>query len=353
MIKEPKILAIDTSCDDTSAAVTSGYKVLSNVISSQVRYHKKFGGVVPFLAKRLHQEKIDPVIELALSRANLSMLDIEAIAVTVGPGLAPALEIGIEKAKSLAKEYNLPLYDINHMEGHFASCLAQVGAKNRPKVSYPALAVLVSGGHTEFVYLPKFGVYELVGQTLDDALGEAYDKVSKMLNLGYPGGKLISQMAKNGNLGVYELPIPMRYSKDYNVSYSGLKNAVRLLIESMQGSSNGGVLTLQNMSDLSATFEDVAQEGLLIKIRKIIKDREVKTVLLGGGVSANTALRKKIRKLATDNGLSFIFPANLKLCTDNAAMIGVASWIAIQRGKKPADISSVDRKPGLDWSDGI
>lgn len=351
MTKELKILAIDTSCDDTSVAVTCGYNVLSNVISSQIRYHKKFGGVVPFLAKRLHQEKIDSVIELALSRAGLKWSDIEALAVTVGPGLAPALEIGVEKSKLLSAEFGLPIYAINHMEGHISSCLAQVGKKNRPELIYPALSVLVSGGHTEFIYMPEFGKYELIGATLDDALGEAYDKVSKMLNLGYPGGKIVSKMALEGDPSVYELPIPMRYSKDYNISYSGLKNAVRLLIESIKG--DGDNLTLREMQDLSANFENVAHEGLLIKIRKIIRDFEVRTIMLGGGVSANVSLRKKLRSLSIKNDLLFVCPANLKLCTDNAGMIGVAAWVAILRGKKPTVASLVDRKPGLDWNDEI
>lgn len=342
------ILSIDTSCDETSVAVTRGVLVLSNVISSQIRYHKKFGGVVPFLAQRLHKERIDSVVEIALQRANCTWSDIEAIAVTHGPGLAPALEVGIQKAKDLASAQALPLYPINHMTGHIAACLAQVGERKPTEFQFPALALLVSGGHTELVLMWSFTDLEIVGQTLDDALGEAYDKVAKMLGLGYPGGKLISKMAEEGGSKKYTLPIPLRYGKDLNFSYSGLKNAVRLLIESIKTESGNEYLNRGEMADLAACFEYAAQEAVILKVKMAIKVHdEVKTLFLGGGVAANTALRQKLRKVCRENNIVFMVPPNLKLCTDNAAMIGVSAYLGIMSGVKPTPPENVDRCPSL------
>jgi len=336
-----KILAIDTSCDETSVAVTEGVKVLSNVVSSQVRFHKKYGGVVPFLAQRLHQERIDSVVELALQRAGATSNEIEAVAVTYGPGLAPALQVGVAKAKELAQEWHLPLYAVDHMAGHFASCLAQVGNRTKTEVQWPVLAVLASGNHTELVLAEQFGKFQVLGQTLDDALGEAYDKVGRMLGLGYPGGRLVALFAEEGNSERYPLPIPMQHSKDLNMSYSGLKNAVRLLVEKEQP------LTREKIKDISASFERVAQASLLLKITKVLKEYEVSSLFLAGGVSANNQLRKSLRSLVGKNGLVLHTPANLKLCSDNAAMIGVAAFLGIKAGQKPVDPTVLDRKPSL------
>lgn len=343
------ILAVDTSCDETSAAIVDGVRVLSNVVSSQVRYHKKFGGVVPFLAQRLHKERIDSVVELAISRAGCTRRDIQALAVTYGPGLAPALQVGISHMQALAAELTVPLYGINHMVGHLASCLAQVGKRSVPVEVFPALGVLVSGGHSEFVVIPKIGQYHIVGETLDDALGEAYDKVAKMLGLGYPGGKLVSHLAKTGNKDRFTLPIPMRYSKDCNLSYSGLKNAVRLLIDSEQTS---GSLSATTIADICATFEEVAQASLLIKLERALREHEVKSLLVAGGVAANTVLRGKVRRIAKAFGVSVLFPAAPRLCGDNAAMIGVAASLEIAAGKQPIEVDMLDRVPGLRIDEG-
>lgn len=341
------ILAIDTSCDETSVAVTSGTKVLSNVISSQVRYHKKFGGVVPFLAQRLHKERIDAVIQLALQRAALSPVDLDAVAVTVGPGLAPALEVGIQKAKELAKTGQKPLYPVNHMVGHIASCYAQIGSK-KPSFAHPYLALLVSGGHTELVYSPKFGHFQILGQTLDDALGEAYDKLAKMLGLGYPGGKLVSQLAEKGNPEAYSLPVPMQHSPDLNFSYSGLKNAARLLIHELKENTHAHVMTKEEIQDVCAVFQRVAQEAVLIKVEKALKQYpEVRGLLFAGGVAANAQLRRKLRFLCKKYAVQLTVPANLALCTDNAAMIGIAAFLGAQNGQKPVRAVNIDRKPGL------
>lgn len=339
------ILAIDTSCDETSIAVTYGYRVLSNVVSSQVRQHRQYGGIVPFLAQRLHKERIEAVVTIAVERAKLTWQDIGAIAVTYGPGLAPALEVGLEYAKKLSKEHNLPLYGVDHMAGHIASCYAQVGSK-QPKIEMPCLALLVSGGHTELVYFEKFGIFQIIGQTLDDALGEAYDKLAKMLGLGYPGGRLVSQRAFLGDSGHYSLPIPLQYSKDLNFSFSGLKNAARLLILAVK--QDRSELTEQEINDICASFERVAQESVLLKVEKALKAYpEVKTLLLGGGVAANKVLRRKLRILLKKYRVKFAMPLNMKLCTDNAAMIGVAAGLGIKAGQKPVLPGNLDRKPGL------
>jgi N6-L-threonylcarbamoyladenine synthase len=341
------VLAIDTSCDETSVAVTKGRKVLSNVISTQIRYHKKFGGVVPFLAQRLHKERIDSVVELAIQRSGLAWSDIEAIAVTEGPGLAPALQVGIEKAKQLSAEHSLPLYAVNHMAGHIASCLAETGSKSFP-VEFPALALLVSGGHTEMVLINDFGDFSVIGQTLDDAVGEAYDKVGKMLGLGYPGGKIVAKLADAGDPSVYALPIPMQKSGDLNFSYSGLKNAVRLLIYEVKGGTHTHVMEKEEIENVCASFQEVAQASLLQKMEKALKENpQVKNVLLAGGVASNAVLRRKVRSLAKKYDLGLLMPARQDLCTDNAAMIGVAAFLGIEAGHKPVKHEELDRKPAL------
>lgn len=336
-----KILAIDTSCDETSAAITDGVRVISTVVSSQVRYHKKFGGVVPFLAQRLHKERIDAVITLAMQRAKVSWSVINGVAVTYGPGLAPALQVGVGKAKELAENYQKPLYAIDHMAGHIASCWAQMGTKELSAISLPALAVLASGNHTEFVYIEGFGKFKVVGQTLDDALGEAYDKVGRMLGLGYPGGHLVAKLAQQGDASLYSLPIPMQHSRDFNVSYSGLKNAVRLLIESLQP------LDQKKISDVAASFEYAAQKALLLKVEKVLGEYTVKSLLFAGGVAANVVLGRALRKIAKKEHLDFFKPNRRELCGDNAAMIGVAAFLGIEQGQRSVVPATLDRNPSL------
>jgi N6-L-threonylcarbamoyladenine synthase len=348
----PLLLAVDTSCDETSAAVTRGTAVLSSVIASQVRYHKKYGGVVPFLAQRLHRERIDAVLQESLQRAGVGYSDLKGLAVTYGPGLAPALEVGVGKVKELAQQYTLPLYAVNHMAGHIASAFAQPATTSNPDqgeenlLPLPTLAVLVSGGHTELVLMREFGDFHLLGQTLDDALGEAYDKVSKMAGLGYPGGKVLARLAEDGNPERYSLPIPMQYSKDYNLSYSGLKNAVRLVIEEIKEKRVS--LEKQEIADLAAGFERAAQTSLLLKVEKVLKEYgEIRSMVVGGGVAANTALRRRIRCVAKQYGMPVRFPYRQQLCTDNAAMIGVAAWLGIRRGQQAVEVENLDRNPAL------
>jgi N6-L-threonylcarbamoyladenine synthase len=336
-----KIVAIDTSCDETSVAITDGVRVVSNVISSQVRFHKKFGGVVPFLAQRLHGERIGAVTDLALQRAGLSWSMLDALAVTYGPGLAPALQVGVQFAREKAQEHTLPLYAVNHMVGHVLSPLVQTGTRPRPQVAYPALGILVSGKHTELVYIPTLGDFQIIGHTLDDALGEAYDKVARLLGLGYPGGAVLAKLAEEGDAKRFELPIPMIRSGNLHLSYSGLKNAARLLVAEVEPKNR------QDVADISAVFEYVAQASLLSKVETALKQYDCRSILLGGGVAVNMPLRRHVRAMAKKYGIDLHVPANKKLCTDNAAMIGVAGYLGVQHGQQPVDPTVLDRVPNL------
>ncbi len=341
-----RILSIDTSCDETSVAVTSGLSIESNVVSSQVRYHKKYGGVVPFLAQRLHTERIDSVVDLAIERSGSTEKDMQAVAVTYGPGLAPALQVGIAKAQALAAELKIPLYTVDHMIGHICSAWPE-----KKELALPALAILVSGGHTEFVLMKTFGNFEIVGKTLDDALGEAYDKAAIMLGLGYPGGKALATLATSGDPEHFPLPVPMAKNAGYDLSYSGLKTAVRYLLRDLH--DNGVELDAVVTADIAASFEYSAQTALCKKIERILRDHpEIASVLVAGGVAANAELRKRIRMVAkTARDLPVFFPRSLKLCGDNAAMIGFAAYLGIQAGQKPVLAEKLDRVPYLLVSD--
>jgi len=354
-----KILAIDTSCDETAAAVTEGTKVLSNIIWSQASLHAKFGGIYPSLAKRKHEERIDFVIEKALSSAFSKLLVpsayslvskyIDVIAVTIGPGLAIALEVGIKKAKELAKKYNKPLVTVNHVEGHVLSVLAE--SKKTPSTNYhllttksfPTLAFVASGGTTQLILAKEIGKYEIIAQTSDDALGEALDKAARMLGLGYPGGAILEKMAKEGNSNSYPLPIPMIGQENkFKFSYSGLKTAFYRLIEQ---TTKGKGLEKQQIYDLAASFQDKAFQHVERIIKKALKKYPVKEFWFGGGVSANIELRKRIRKICKENDILLRLPYSKKLCTDNAAMIGVSSYFKAERGEFAKDIEKVERIP--------
>lgn len=342
-----KILAIDTSCDETSAAITDNEVILANVISSQVQLHKKWGGVVPAIAQRAHKERIVPTIKEALQQAGFKLEDIELIAVTYGPGLAIALEVGVAKAKELANQYKKPLVAVNHMAGHIYANLAKNLAGKAPveKIEYPSLALLVSGGHTELVLIKAGGQLEIIGQTLDDAMGEAYDKVAKILGLGYPGGPTIARLAKQGDSRAYSLPIAMKNSQDLNLSFSGLKTAVLYLVKQLIDSSNDRKLSKQQIIDIAASFQRVAFESVILKLERAVKKYHVKQVLLGGGVIANTDFRRAIRAALKPFNISVAYPNLIKLCTDNAAMIAVAGYYQFQRGEIVNNIDRLDRDP--------
>lgn len=426
---EPLILAIDTSCDETSAAVTCGRRVLSNVISSQVSLHKKYGGVFPALAKRAHQERIDLVVIEAIKRAYIALhqdcslpnsknsksearnpkqnmrnfksqntkylenlnfgrlnlanrqaslfrtfefrisdLPLQAVAVTQGPGLAIALEVGIKKAKDLVRcidakmqrskensdisetmhlcvSESPKLIAVDHMEGHIYSTLAQ-NKNGLPKreILFPALCLLVSGGHTALVLMKDHGVYQILGSTLDDACGEALDKAAKILKLGYPGGPVIERLAEQAGSkkSKYSLSPPLKDKSNLNFSYSGLKTQFLYLVESLSEKKFG-----QNLKNLAAAFQEASFEQLIRKTSKAIEIYQPKTLLCGGGVIANKYLRKLLRSLAKKNNIPVFFPPKKNLITDNAAMIGIAAYHKFLRKEFITDLKTLDREPRL------
>lgn len=346
-----KILAIDTSCDETSVAITENDRILSNKISSQIEFHKKYGGVMPSLARRMHEEQIDFVVKDALQGAKMKLEDIDVFAVTYGPGLAIALEIGIAKIKEFAKTYNKPVVGVNHMEGHLYSALSHNAAGN-PKIEYafPLIALLVSGGHTELVLMRDHGEYEILGRTLDDAVGEAFDKVARMLELGYPGGPVIEELAKRGDVTKFPLPVPMSKEKTLDMSYSGLKTAVLYLTKKVFVENMDPKVKSQMICDIAASFQKSAFDSIILKTKRALEqvsaEAPVRDIILGGGVSANGMLRKRLRK-EFGKKYRMHYPTSKKLYGDNAGMIGVAAYHNAWRGKFVEDVEMLDRDPNL------
>jgi N6-L-threonylcarbamoyladenine synthase len=344
------VLGIDTSFDDTAAAVVEDTTILSNVLSSEIPLYQEWGGVVPRLARQSHEEHIDGTIELALQRAKKTWDDINAIAVTYGPGLAITLEIGIAKAIALSSEKNIPLVAINHMEGHLLSVLAQPNRKqsgennSEQKALFPAMAILVSGGHTQFVVVEDIGKYTIVGETQDDAMGEAFDKVGRMLGLGYPAGALIERFARFGISGKIVFPVPMRSVKNAHTSFSGLKTAAMRIIEPIKQAQNGQ-LSKQDIADISYGFQKACMTHIEEKLRFALDEHPVHTLMLGGGVAANMELRRVLRKVAKEYGLTLQLPYTKKLCVDNAAMIALAGYFHAKNGEYFTDLSKLDRNP--------
>jgi N6-L-threonylcarbamoyladenine synthase len=351
-----KILAIDTSCDETSAAVTDNLSILSNIIWSQASLHTQYGGVLPSLAQREHKARIDFVIQKALTSAQCLMPNISAVAVTQGPGLAIALEVGISKAKELAIKYHKPLIAVNHIEGHLLSPLANFKFQIS-NFKFPALGLVISGGHTELIKINKIGDYEILTQTQDDALGEALDKAARMLGLGYPGGAILEKMAKlaclrrQGDPKSYALPLPMAGKEQDNYfSYSGLKTAFYRLVEKEKP------LTKEKIYNLAVSFQSTAFRHLIRVSSLTIRSSAYSLVpsaslLVGGGVAANVEVRKRIRKMAKEFGIKALFPNSKKLYGDNAAMIGIAAYFKFQRKEFVKDIASLDRLPRFSISD--
>lgn len=322
-----KILAIDTSCDETSVAVTQARRILANVIFSQVKLHKKYGGVYPTLAKREHKTKINLALNLALKKAKIDFTDIDAFAVTFGPGLAPALEVGVQKAKELSQKYHKPLIPVDHIEGHLYSAYAEnKNGKPTRDFEFPILSLVVSGGHTQLVLIKNHLNYQLLGQSLDDAAGEALDKAARLLGFGYPGGPIIEKLAEKGNAKKFVLPTPMLHSHNLDFSYSGLKTAFKRLLSELSEKEK-----LQNLNDLSASFQAAVIKSLLLKLQQALKQNFVKTITLVGGVAANKLLRQHVRMLGKKYKLSVLFPPYKYLNTDNAAMIGVVGYYKFQQ----------------------
>lgn len=348
-----KILAIDTSCDETAAAVTDGVVIKSNIVWSSISLHQEWGGVVPSIAKRAHLERIDEVIKKALTRARIEKPDL--VAVTIGPGLAIALEIGIAKAKELARTWKTDVVAVNHIEGHVLSPLAERDTvsnfqkfRKLDLMHWPAWGLVVSGGHTSLILMESVGSYKTIATTQDDALGEALDKAARMLGLGYPGGEIIEKLAEKGNPSTYPLPLPMRGRENLkSFSYSGLKTAMWQLILKIKNTS--GELSKTQIEDLAASFQARAFQHLVGVVRRTIMDYDVTAyeLLVGGGVIANMRLRKDLRLMAREIGLKVMIPGNMRLCGDNAAMIGLAAGFKAERGgiQRERQFENVDRVP--------
>jgi N6-L-threonylcarbamoyladenine synthase len=308
------ILALETSCDDTCAAVLDGARMLSNVISSQAAAHAQFGGVVPEVASRHHLELAAPVVEAALAEADVSLDEIEAIAVTAGPGLIGALLVGVSTAKAIAAPRRLPLIPVDHLQGHVAANFLEP-----EPLSPPFLCLLASGGHTLLAGVRDHEGYELLGQTLDDAAGEAFDKVARMLGLGYPGGPALEKLAREGDPAGFEMPVAMSRDPGLDFSFSGLKTALVYLCRDL-----GPDGVKQRRADLAASFQAAAVGQLTAKMERALKRGEWEAVALGGGVAANGPLREAVAELCERRGLPLkLVP--ISLCTDNAAMIGSAA----------------------------
>ncbi len=320
-MKDVYILAIESSCDETSVAVIkNGCKVISNVVLSQMDTHAFYGGVVPEIASRMHIENITVVIDEALTKSGLKMEDIDAIAVTYGPGLLGSLLIGLQAAKTLSYIYNKPLVPVHHIAGH-------IYANNlEAPLVFPLIALVVSGGHTELVYMKEDYNFEVIGSTLDDAVGEAYDKVARVINLEYPGGPKVDQLAHKG-MDTYNLPLPLD-DDTYNFSFSGLKSAVINLKHNEEQRGND-----LNIENLATSFQNRVVEILTKKTMKALKEYNVKNLIIAGGVSANKGIRDKFNELCIKNNINLTIP-KLEYCTDNAAMIGAAGYYAYKIGKR-------------------
>lgn len=321
-MKDVLILGIETSCDETAAAVVkNGKEVLSNVISSQVALHAEFGGVVPEIASRNHLEKIDEVIRLAVKEAGISMQELTAIAVTVGPGLVGALLVGVSEAKALAFALGKPLVPVHHIEGHIAANFI-----SNPECEPPFVCLVASGGHSHLLLVEDYGKIRIYGRTRDDAAGEAFDKVARAVGLGYPGGPKLEKMAKEGNPHAYHFPTAKMEDAPYDFSFSGVKSAV--LNEMNQKKMLGEEV---RVADLCASFQENVTEVLSEKAIALCKELHINRLSIAGGVAANGKLREKMEEKAKQEGIEFFCP-KLILCTDNAAMIAAAAYHEWKKG---------------------
>jgi len=317
MSKKTVILGIESSCDETAAAIiqansTGVPKILSNIISSQIDIHKEFGGVVPELAARSHVEKIDLITKKALEKSGLKINDIDAVAATAGPGLIVCLTVGLNFGKAIAKSLNKPFIAVNHLEGHALS------PKLDTSLEYPYLLLLISGGHTQYLSVEGLGKYKRLGTTIDDALGEAYDKTAKLLGIEFPGGPKLEQFAKKGNANKFKLPKPIINKGGCNLSFAGLKTSILRISKQIKND--------REKFDLAASFQKTIEEILYKKTKiafnQYLKLNKNKTFVIAGGVAANIGIRNKLIKVSNENNFKTIFP-NINLCSDNAAMIAM------------------------------
>lgn len=354
--KKVTLLAIETSCDETAAAILRGnlnsknpdFKILSSVINSQIKIHKKTGGVIPEIAARAHVKNIVPVVEKTLRSAKMNLADLDYFAVTSGPGLIVSLAIGVEFTKSLAMSTNKKMIPTNHMAGHLYSAFTSQNLKletcNLKIVRFPVISLIVSGGHTMLILMKDYKDYKVIGSTLDDAAGEAFDKVAKLLNLPYPGGPEISKLAEKSKPSAsrrIEFPRPMLNQNNFNFSFSGLKTAVRYYIAENKGLR---VKSKVNKADVARAFEDAVVDTLVTKTIRAAKKYNAKTISLSGGVAANKKLRLELEKESTKNKITFV-KAPMALTTDNAQMIAIAAYMKLLQGYKPVAFNKVNADP--------
>lgn len=316
------VLGIETSCDETSAAVVNGEKrILSNIVYSQILKHQPFGGIVPEIAARSHVEKLDEVIELATNKANIQLNDLDGIAVTAGPGLIGGVIVGLITAKAISAALNIPLIGINHLEGH------ALAARLTNQIDFPYLLVLASGGHTQILEVSDIGKYNIISNTVDDACGECFDKVAKMLSLGFPGGPEIEIAAAKGNKHKFSLPRPMTNKNELNFSFAGLKTAVMLKISKLDNTS----LNKEIVYDMAASFQNAVADIFCDRLEKSIKIFSMRynseSIVFSGGVASNSYIKSRLREIASNYKMKLLFPPP-ELCTDNGAMI---AWAGIER----------------------
>ncbi len=329
------VLGIETSCDETSAAVVmNGRNVLSNVISSQINLHQKYGGVVPEIASRKHVEMIIPVINQALEEAGMKIADIDVIGVTYGPGLVGALLVGLSAAKALAFTTGKPFIGVHHIEGHIAANYIE-----HKELEPPFVCLVASGGHSHIVYVKEYDQFEILGQTRDDAAGEAFDKVARALGLGYPGGPLIDKASRNGDSSAIDFPRVHFGESCYDFSFSGIKTAVLNYLNSLEQKGEP-----VNVEDVAASFQQAVVDVLVDNTVEAAKAKEVKNIAIAGGVAANSLLRSQLKSAGSQYGFNVFYPSPV-LCTDNAAMIASAAYYEFIRGRKSQlDLNAV---PGL------
>ena len=323
-MEDTLILAIESSCDETAAAVVkNGRTVLSNVISSQIELHKLYGGVVPEIASRKHIEKINQVIEEALKEAKVTLDDLDAVGVTYGPGLVGALLVGVAEAKAIAYGKNLPLVGVHHIEGHVSANYIE-----NPDLEPPFLCLIVSGGHTHLVIVKDYGEFEILGRTRDDAAGEAFDKVARAIGLGYPGGPKIDKLSKEGNPEAISFPRAKIENCPYDFSFSGVKSAVLNYLNSAQ--MKGEEI---NRADIAASFQKAVVDVLVEHTILAAKDHNMNKIAIAGGVASNGTLRKAMKEACDKNGFAFYHPSPI-FCTDNGAMIGAAAYYEYKKGTR-------------------
>jgi N6-L-threonylcarbamoyladenine synthase len=318
-----RVLGIETSCDETGVAVVQDGRILSNLLASQIDLHEKFGGVVPEVASRAHVEALNPIVEEAMEQAGSRFEELDGVAVTVGPGLVGALLVGIAGAKAIAFAQGVPLIGVNHLEGHVYANFLEHGPPEPPYV-----CLIVSGGHTMLVHMPQEHRYRVLGQTVDDAAGEAFDKIARFIGLGFPGGPALDKLARDGDPASIRFPRAMADSGDYDFSLSGLKTAV---LRHVKGERQAGREV--GLADVAASFQEAIVDVQVAKTMRAATETDSKTVLLGGGVVANSRLRERMERAGEENGIRVLFPS-LPLCTDNGAMIAAAGASRLERGER-------------------